>query len=88
MSEVTEIDSFCILAEEMKDIVAKLNSLHTRISPRLRESSEWDSTHQISLIQDLHSIRRTVKTLYDDLMSNRLSEPDLVSILLIKEVSQ
>jgi hypothetical protein len=84
MSEVTEIDSFCILAEEMKDIVAKLNSLHTRISPR----SEWDSTHQISLIQDLHSIRRTVKTLYDDLMSNRLSEPDLVSILLIKEVSQ
>ncbi len=85
MSEAMEIDSFFTLAEEMKDIVEKLNELHTRIDSRLRESSEWDSTHQISLIQGLHNIRRTVKSLSDDLMNNRLSEPSLVSNFLIKE---
>ena len=85
MSEATEIDSFFTLAEEMKDIVEKLNELHMRIGSRLRESSEWDSSHQISLIQELHNIRRTVKSLSDDLMNNRLSEPSLVSNFLIKE---
>ncbi len=84
MSEVIEIDSFYFLAEEIKEILAKLNNLYTRIGLRLHENSEWDSTHQVSLIQESLNIRKTAKSLCDDLLNNRLSEPSLVSILLIK----
>jgi len=81
MSEAIEIDSFYTLSEEIKDFVAKLNNLRTRIGLRLRENEEWDSTYQISLIQESLNIRRTVKLLCDDLLNNQLSDPALVSIL-------
>jgi hypothetical protein len=85
MSEVIEIDSFYILAEEIKEIVAKLNNLHTRIEFRLRDNSEWDSTYQICLIQESINIRKTAKSLCDDLLNNRLSDPSLVSLLIKKK---
>ena len=85
MAEVTEVDSFFTLAEELKEIAEKLNKLRTHIGSRLSDSSEWSSTHQISLIQEALNIRRTVGSLCDDLMSNRLSEPSIVSFLLIKD---
>lgn len=81
MSEVIEIDSFYTLSEEIKEIVAKFNDLRTRIGLRLRENTEWDSTYQISLIQESLNIRRTVKLLCDDLLNNQLSDPSLVSNL-------
>lgn len=84
MSEPTEIDSFCLLAEEIKEIVVKLNDLQLRISSRSHENLEWESTYQISLIQESQKIRRTIKLLCDDLLNNRLSEPSLVSTFLIK----
>jgi hypothetical protein len=83
MSQAVEIDSFYALNEEIKEIVAKLNNLHTRIGLRLHEDSEWDSVHQVSLIQESLNIRKTAKLLCDDLLNKRLSEPSLVSILLI-----
>jgi len=85
MSEVIEIDSFYILAEEIKEIVAKLNNLHTRIGFRLRDNSEWDSTYQICLIQESINIRKTAKSLCDDLLNNRLSDPSLVSLVIKKK---
>jgi hypothetical protein len=84
MSEPTEIDSFYILAEEMKEAVAKLNNLHTRIGLRSCENSEWNSAYQIFLIQESINIQKTAKSLCDDLLNNRLSEPSLVSIILIQ----
>jgi flagellar capping protein FliD len=81
MSEVIEIDSFYTLSEEIKEFVAKFNELRTRIGLRLRENTEWDSTYQISLIQESLNIRRTVKLLCDDLLNNQLSDPSLVSNL-------
>lgn len=83
MSEPVEIDSFYLLAEEIKEYVVKLNDLYARISVRLRENSEWNSTYQISVLQQSQQIRKTIKLLCDDLLNNRLSEPGLVSNLLI-----
>ncbi|CAM4739689.1 unnamed protein product [Rotaria magnacalcarata] len=75
MSEVSEIDSFYLVEEEITEIVSKLNSLHTRVRSRLNENSEHNHIHAIPFIRNLCSIQKIVKSLTDDLMNNRLSEP-------------
>lgn len=84
MSEAQDIESFHILFEELKDIRAKLSSVSERIGSRLRDNAQWDSTYQVSLLQESINIRKTIKQLYDNLLDNQLSDPSLVCILQIK----
>ena len=86
MSEAQEIESFHILFEELKDIRAKLSSVSERIGSRLRDNAQWDSTYQVSLLQESINIRKTMKQLYDNLLDNQLSDPSLVRNLQIKHV--
>jgi hypothetical protein len=83
MSDIIEIDNFYVLIEELKEILANLNDLKIRIKFKIEQNPEWDSSNQVSLTRELLNIQTVVKSLCDDLMHNRVSDPIVVSIRLI-----
>ncbi|CAF1616495.1 unnamed protein product [Adineta ricciae] len=75
MSEPEEIDRLTIVAEDTVQIVTDLNCLLRRIGSKLRGNSTWQSEDHICLFRELIGMQKSIKTLCDDLINERMSDP-------------
>ncbi|UJR30281.1 hypothetical protein I4U23_017819 [Adineta vaga] len=75
MAEAEEIDRLPIVTEDADTIVTELNKLLGRIESKLRGNSTRESRDHISLFQVLLGMRKSITSLCDDLIKDRMPDP-------------